>query len=438
MSDTSELSRRLPLSQRLRTFFTSGGGAFLALLVLVVICSLTNPTFSKPANLLNILRQCSYSGIIALGMTYVIVAGGIDLSVGSLFALCGVATVGLLNLIPTTTALPVPLLVFITCALSLVCGLLCGAANGALVVLGRLPPFIATLGTYSIFRSLALYMADSGNATPASSALSASLIGFGSSYWLGLPTPAWILLLLTVILGVHLAATPLGRHTLAAGANERVARFAGIRVGAVRFRTYLLIDTTHFTFVPEELESCEENRRPYYDYCFAGHTDEVVENHLTLNHAYLLFGIEHELYTFLCRTFANPTILHPLTPLCEYFFLHSRNGNEAKAYLHLREERCDLIVYKQGRLLLGNTFDFNTADDVAYFTLLAWKQLSLDQTRDRLYLAGEKSLRQPLTALLQTYIKNVLPYPFPSQLFRLGKETIDAPFELITIPLCGL
>lgn len=203
-------------------------------------------------------------------------------------------------------------------------------------------------------------------------------------------------------------------------------------------RTYLLIDTPHFTFVPEELESCEENRRPYYDYCFAGHTDEVIENHLTLNHAYLLFGIEHELYTFLCRTFANPTILHPLTPLCEYFFLHSRNGNEAKAYLHLREERCDLIVYKQGRLLLGNTFDFNTADDVAYFTLLAWKQLSLDQTRDRLYLAGEKSLRQPLTALLQTYIKNVLPYPFPSQLFRLGKETIDAPFELITIPLCGL
>lgn len=241
MSDTSELSRRLPLSQRLRTFFTSGGGAFLALLVLVVICSLTNPTFSKPANLLNILRQCSYSGIIALGMTYVIVAGGIDLSVGSLFALCGVATVGLLNLIPTTTSLPVPLLVVIACALSLVCGLLCGAANGALVVLGRLPPFIATLGTYSIFRSLALYMADSGNATPASSALSASLIGFGSSYWLGLPTPAWILLLLTVILGVHLAATPLGRHTLAAGANERVARFAGIRVGAVRFRTYLLI-----------------------------------------------------------------------------------------------------------------------------------------------------------------------------------------------------
>ena len=159
---------------------------------------------------------------------------------------------------------------------------------------------------------------------------------------------------------------------------------------------------------------------------------------MVLNHAYLLFGVEHELYTFLCRTFSNPIILHPLASLCEYFFLHSRNGNETKAYLHLRKERVDLIVFKQGRLLLGNTLDYASVEDIAYYTLLAWKQLSLDQTRDRIYLAGQKNLRQPLTELLQKYIKTVLPYPFPSQLFRIGKETIDAPFELITIPLCGL
>ena len=203
-------------------------------------------------------------------------------------------------------------------------------------------------------------------------------------------------------------------------------------------RTYILVDTSHFTFVPEELEKEEENRLPYYDFCFSGHDDHVIENHLVLNHAYLLFGVEHELYTFLCRTFSNPIILHPLASLCEYFFLHSRNGNETKAYLHLRKERVDLIVFKQGRLLLGNTFDYASVEDIAYYTLLAWKQLSLDQTRDRIYLAGQKNLRQPLTELLQKYIKTVLPYPFPSQLFRIGKETIDAPFELITIPLCGL
>lgn len=203
-------------------------------------------------------------------------------------------------------------------------------------------------------------------------------------------------------------------------------------------RTYLLVDTPRFTLVPEEMETCEENRIPYYDFCYPGHNDYIVENRLTLNRAYLLFGLDRELYTFLCRTFSAPTVLHPLTPLSEYFFLHSRNGNEAKVYLHLRQERFDLIVFKQGRLLLANTFDYTTADDIAYFTLLSWKQLSLDQARDRLYLAGEKSMRQPLTEILQKYLKSVLPYPFPSQLFRIGKETIDAPFELITIPLCGL
>ncbi len=203
-------------------------------------------------------------------------------------------------------------------------------------------------------------------------------------------------------------------------------------------RTYLLVDTPRFTLVPEEMETCEENRTPYYDFCYPGHNDYIVENRLTLNRAYLLFGLDRELYTFLCRTFPVATVLHPLTPLSEYFFLHSRNGNEAKVYLHLRRERFDLIVFKQGRLLLANTFDYTTADDIAYFTLLSWKQLSLDQARDRLYLAGEKSMRQPLTEILQKYLKSVLPYPFPSQLFRIGKETIDAPFELITIPLCGL
>lgn len=203
-------------------------------------------------------------------------------------------------------------------------------------------------------------------------------------------------------------------------------------------RTYLLVDTPRFTLVPEEMETCEENRTPYYDFCYPGHNDYIVENRLTLNRAYLLFGLDRELYTFLCRTFPAATVLHPLTPLSEYFFLHSRNGNEAKVYLHLRQERFDLIVFKQGRLLLANTFDFTTVDDIAYFTLLSWKQLSLDQARDRLYLAGEKSMRQPLTEILQKYLKSVLPYPFPSQLFRIGKETIDAPFELITIPLCGL
>ncbi|MBQ8422655.1 MAG: DUF3822 family protein [Coprobacter sp.] len=203
-------------------------------------------------------------------------------------------------------------------------------------------------------------------------------------------------------------------------------------------RTYVLVDTTRFTFVPENIEPQESERPAYYDYCFPGHTDYVVENRLQINRTYSLFGIDHELYAFLCRTFSNPLILHPLTSLCEYFAQHSRNGNEAKVYLHLREKRLDVVVFKQGRLLLANTFAVSTPEDAAYFTLQIYKQLSLDQVRDRIYMVGDKALRQSLTPMLQEYVQSVLPYPFPSQLFRIGKDTIDAPFELITIPLCAL
>lgn len=203
-------------------------------------------------------------------------------------------------------------------------------------------------------------------------------------------------------------------------------------------RTCILVDSPHFTFVPEEIEPAEENRRDYYDFCFPDHTDYIVENRLQHNRAYSLFGIGHDLYGFLCRTFPTAAILHPLTPLCEYFALNSRNGNEAKVYLHIQENHFCLIVFKQGRLLFANRFDGATADDIAYYTLQVYKQLSLDRLRDRIYLTGSKTMRPVVTALLQEYVQAVLPYPFPSQLFRLGKETLDAPFDLITIPLCGL
>ncbi len=203
-------------------------------------------------------------------------------------------------------------------------------------------------------------------------------------------------------------------------------------------RTYIMVDSHRFTFVPVDIEPNEENCLPYYDYCFPEHSDYVVNNSMTMIGAYSLFGMEHELYAFLCRTFSNPIILHPLTPLCEYFVQHSRNGNEAKVYLYLSGSRLYVMAFKQGRLLLANVFDANTAENIAYYTLSVYKHLSLDQERDRIYITGDKNLRQSLMTILQEYVRSVLPYPFPSQLFRIGKETIDAPFELVTIPLCAL
>lgn len=216
-------------------FAAGGGAAWLALAALAIVCSLTSPAFARTANLLNIARQSAYTGLVALGMTFVIAAGGIDLSVGSLFALSGVAAAKLLGA-PGAGGAGFALACAALCVLA---GALGGAANGALVVAGRIPPFIATLGTYSLFRSLALWLADSGNLP--SPAYDNAVTRFGQSAPLGLPAPVWLLLLLAVVLGAALARTPWGRHVLATGASERVARFAGIRVGRIRFGTYLLV-----------------------------------------------------------------------------------------------------------------------------------------------------------------------------------------------------
>lgn len=212
----------------------SAGGAWLALALLLAVCALTSAPFRSPQNLLNIVRQSSYGGIVALGMTFVIVSGGIDLSVGSLFALSGVCALLAGAALPASW--PPALSFAVACAAGLAAGLAGGALNGALVAAGGLPPFIATLGTYSIFRSLALYLADSGT-VPASTPLFGR-IGGGAP--LGIPAPVLALLALAVLLDVVLALTPFGRHALATGASERVARFSGIRTGRVRFLGYLL------------------------------------------------------------------------------------------------------------------------------------------------------------------------------------------------------
>jgi ribose transport system permease protein len=130
----------------------------LALIVLIIISALLSDHFLVPRNLTNVLRQVSYTGIIALGMTFVIIAGGIDLSVGSMVALVGVITVSLINTIGGDgwTAVVIGL------GAAVVLGAVFGAVNGLLVTRGKVAAFVATLATMSIFRSLTLYFSDAG------------------------------------------------------------------------------------------------------------------------------------------------------------------------------------------------------------------------------------------------------------------------------------
>jgi ribose transport system permease protein len=115
-------------------------------------------------------------------------------------------------------------------------GLMVGAVNGGIITLGRVAPFIVTLGTMAIYRSLALYLSQAGEFRSENAVWER----FGAGTWLGVPVPVWIHLTLAVLFAGILNLTPFGRHVRAVGSNEKVARHAAINVGTVRFRTYLL------------------------------------------------------------------------------------------------------------------------------------------------------------------------------------------------------
>ncbi len=207
--------------------------ALVALVVLTVISSFLSPYFLQWVNLLNILRQVSYTGIIALGMTFVIISGGIDLSVGSMAAFVGSLGILALNALVDASQ---PLAVAAAIGVALGSGLLCGLANGLLITKGRIAPFIVTLGTMALFRSLSLYMKDAGEFR-SSSSLFGSL---GSSAPGRVPVPVIVMLVLAAALAFVLRRTRYGRYVRAVGSNARVARYSAIDVDRTRLIAYTL------------------------------------------------------------------------------------------------------------------------------------------------------------------------------------------------------
>jgi ribose transport system permease protein len=207
-----------------------------AALVLFVISALSSPYFLQPQNLLNILRQVSYTGIIGLGMTFVIIGGGIDLSVGSMMAVVGALTVTVLNKLGGDAGGGSGAIAVATAAAVAVGGAL-GLANGLTITKGKIAPFIVTLGTFALFRSQALYWGDAGEFRSTSAAFGE----MGQGAILGFPTPVWVWLLLAAVLDVLLNNTRYGRHVCAVGSNERVAQYAAIGVDRTRMLTYAVV-----------------------------------------------------------------------------------------------------------------------------------------------------------------------------------------------------
>ena len=219
----------------------AGVGPLIGLIALCVLGTLLNRDFATAGNLLNVLTRTSFIGIISVGMTFVIISGGIDLSVGSMAALIAGVMIWVMNTLAASEHAFAPLaIVAIGMAIALVLGAVFGLAHGLLITRGRIEPFIVTLGTLGIFRSVLTWLADGGALT-----LQNNLVDlYGPVYYaslFGIPVPVWVFALTAAGGALILNRTAFGRHVQAIGSNEQVARYAAIRVDRVKCATYVLL-----------------------------------------------------------------------------------------------------------------------------------------------------------------------------------------------------
>ena len=201
---------------------------FAALAGLLVLGALVNPSFLSVDNLLNVLTRSAFVAVIGVGATFVIAAGGLDLSVGSMAAFVASVMILLMNAgVGDGGAGTIALAM----ALALGIGGACGLANGAVTTLGRIEPFIVTLGTMGIFRGLTVWLAAGGSIAIKSPALRADYrpVYFGTLG--GVPVPVLVILVTAAAGAFVLRRTAFGRHVEAVGSSEEVARYSGVRVG---------------------------------------------------------------------------------------------------------------------------------------------------------------------------------------------------------------
>ncbi len=230
--ETSQIRRRSWRDIDLRAV-----APFAALALLLVVGALVNPNFIGITNLANVATRSAFIAIIAVGATFVISSGDLDLSVGSMVAF--VASLMILLMNSGLIADPA-LMLAVAVVFTIIAGALCGLANGLITTVGKIEPFIATLGTMGIYRGLTTWLSQ-GGAITLRSAEQQSLyrpVYFGSIA--GVPVPIIVILAVTAVAAFILYRTRYGRHVTAVGSNRDVARYSGIAVNKVRTIAFVI------------------------------------------------------------------------------------------------------------------------------------------------------------------------------------------------------
>ncbi len=198
------------------------------LLLICVVFAFGSSDFLTASNLLNVALQTSIIAIVAIGMTFVILTAGIDLSVGSLMAICGALAAGI--------AVRQGMDTYLSISIALGAGLFLGAINGLMVVKGGIPPFVATLSMLAIARGLTLVYTDGRPIA----GLDERFIYWGTGQVLGIPLPVIIMIVIAVVAHIISRYTPFGLHVYSTGGNEETTRLAGISPDRIKLAVYMI------------------------------------------------------------------------------------------------------------------------------------------------------------------------------------------------------
>lgn len=219
--------------------------ALIALVLLIAVFASLSPAFLTTGNLLILAKHVAINAILATGMTYVILTGGIDLSVGSVVGLAAMIAGGLIKqgLVLPMFGVVVYFNIWLIILLTLLVGVLIGGANGWLITRFRVAPFIATLGIMYVARGFALLRSNGATFPNLVGDAALGNTGFqllGSGSFIGIPVPIWLMIAFGVV-GVFIAnKTPFGRRVFAIGGNERAAELSGIRVNRIKLSVYMI------------------------------------------------------------------------------------------------------------------------------------------------------------------------------------------------------
>lgn len=199
-------------------------------------------------------------------------------------------------------------------------------------------------------------------------------------------------------------------------------------------RVRVVVHSQHFVMLP--IETADDDCQMLARAAFPADDGDTLVNALPANGVKFSYLLPRGMQAFLGRTFNYPEVYHHLYPLCEHFMGMNRSNDLSRMFLNLNAESMDMAIYREGKFLCANSYQFTNTQDATYFALNAWRTHGLDQLTDELQFMGDRKMCAEMTPKLREFVKFVMPAVYPAAAMQLGRNAMQAPFELILLALC--